>query len=190
MIVTVTLNPSLDRTIQVERLVRGAVHRAGAVRLDAGGKGVNIARALAGNGHKVRAVFPKGGADGDELAWLLSRAGIDYRAVPIGDAVRTNMSVVEPDGTVTKLNTPGPVLTAAEIDALIAATLEAAAGAGGVVCSGPRLYVSRRRRLRTACRSLSCSRVRRRSPVVASTCSPTSSAGSTVSAPPPRTRKR
>ena len=136
MIVTVTLNPSLDRTIQVDRLVRGAVHRAGDVRLDAGGKGVNIARALAGNGHKVRAVFPKGGADGDELAWLLSRAGIDYRAVPIGDAVRTNVSIVEPDGTVTKLNTPGPVLTAAEIDALIAATLDAAAGAIWVVCSG------------------------------------------------------
>jgi 1-phosphofructokinase len=136
VIVTVTLNPSLDRTIQVDRLVRGAVHRAGDVRVDAGGKGVNMARALAANGHKVRAVLPQGGGDGDELVALLSRAGIDHRAVPIADAVRTNVSIAEPDGTVTKLNTPGPSLTAREIDALIDAALEAAAGATWVVCSG------------------------------------------------------
>ena len=50
MFVTVTPNPSLDRTIALPHLVRGEVHRAGSVRVDPGGKGVNVARALASAG--------------------------------------------------------------------------------------------------------------------------------------------
>ncbi|EOD64807.1 1-phosphofructokinase, partial [Amycolatopsis vancoresmycina DSM 44592] len=46
MIVTVTPNPSLDRTLRLAELRRGEVLRASAVRLDPGGKGVNVARAL------------------------------------------------------------------------------------------------------------------------------------------------
>jgi 1-phosphofructokinase len=125
-VITVTLNPSLDRTIEVDALVPGAVHRAGQVRVDAGGKGVNIARALGANGHPALAVLPCGGSDGDELALLLSRAGVPHAAVPIGGEVRTNVSIVEPSGTVTKINTPGPTLTAGELDAVLVATLAAA----------------------------------------------------------------
>jgi 1-phosphofructokinase len=138
MIITVTPNPSLDRTLEVEHLVRGAVHRAGPVRLDAGGKGVNIARALTANGHAARAVLPCGGSDGAALTALLDREGIDHVAVPIEDAVRTNITVAEADGTVTKLNTPGPVLAAREVDALLAEALDAAAetGATWIACSG------------------------------------------------------
>lgn len=135
MIVTVTPNPSLDRTLEVDRLVHGAVHRTAPVRLDAGGKGVNVARGLAANGVAVRAVFPAGGADGGELTRLLDEAGIDYRAVPIAQAVRTNVSVVEPDGTTTKLNTPGPQLSAHELEALLVAAVDAD-GDGWVACCG------------------------------------------------------
>lgn len=136
MIVTVTPNPSLDRTIEVDALVRGAVHRAGPLLVDAGGKGVNVGRALAANEHKVRAVLPAGGADGDLLAVLLARTGIDHVAVPIAETVRTNVSIVEADGTTTKLNTPGPDLTPAEADALAAAAVEAAGGAAWAACCG------------------------------------------------------
>jgi 1-phosphofructokinase len=136
MIVTVTLNPSLDRTIEVDALVRGTVHRAGPVRLDAGGKGVNVARALSANGLKARAVLPTGGRDGEALAALLVSAGIDHVAVPIREGVRTNVSVVEPDGTVTKLNTPGPLLGQEELEACLSAILAACADTGWVACSG------------------------------------------------------
>lgn len=136
MIVTITANPSLDRTIEVDQLVRGAVHRVGAVREDAGGKGVNIARALAANRHKTRAVLPTGGADGTLLTALLTEAGIDFVTVPIVHAVRTNVSVVEADGTVTKLNTAGPTLDPGEVDALLAAAVDAAGAATWVACSG------------------------------------------------------
>jgi 1-phosphofructokinase len=136
MIVTVTPNPSVDRTIEVDALVRGAVLRARASRVDAGGKGVNVARALAMNGNKACAVLPSGGWEGQQLAALLAPEGIEVIVVPVGGAVRANVSVVEPDGTVTKLNEPGPTLTAAELKAITEAAATAAAGADWVAVSG------------------------------------------------------
>ena len=56
MIVTLTANPSVDRTIEVAALRPGTVMRARASRVDAGGKGVNVARALAAHGRKAKAV--------------------------------------------------------------------------------------------------------------------------------------
>ena len=110
MFVTVTPNPSLDRTLEVESLDRGEVVRAAADRSDPGGKGVNVSRALVANGFASRAVLPLGGADGELLASLLAGLGIEVVPVPIADAIRSNVTVVEPDGTVTKLNAPGPRL--------------------------------------------------------------------------------
>jgi 1-phosphofructokinase len=136
MIVTVTPNPSLDRTLEVEALHRGEVVRAYADRSDPGGKGVNVSRALVANGHPSRAVLPLGGADGDLLASLLHGLGIEVAAVPIADAIRSNVTVVEPDGTVTKLNAPGPRLSDFEVEALLERAVAAADGAGWVVGSG------------------------------------------------------
>jgi 1-phosphofructokinase len=136
VIVTVTLNPSLDRTIEVGGLVRGAMVRGTATRLDAGGKGVNVARALADHQAKARAVLPVGGPDGDRLLELLARDGIDVVAVPVAAATRSNVSLVEPDGTVTKVNEPGGALRPDEVEALIEAVLSAAGGAEWVVLCG------------------------------------------------------
>jgi len=137
VIVTLTPNPSVDRTIEVDELVRGAVLRARSSRVDPGGKGVNVSRALAAHGIKTRAVLPSGGAEGAQLAALLEPQGIEIVPVPINGAVRANVSVVEPDGTVTKLNEPGPELGPDEVRLLIAATRGAAeAGAEWVICCG------------------------------------------------------
>ncbi len=136
MIVTFTPNPSLDRTLEVEALDRGEVVRAHAVRSDPGGKGVNVSRALAANGHPSRAVLPLGGADGELLASLLQGLGIEVASVPIADAIRSNVTLVEPDGTVTKVNAPGPRLSDVEVGALLERAVAAAGGAGWVVASG------------------------------------------------------
>jgi len=136
MIVTVTPNPSLDRTLQLDRLVRGAVNRASGGRVDAGGKGVNVSRALAGHGVKTTAVAPMGGPDGARLAELLAGSGIEVRPVPVAGGVRTNITVAEPDGTTTKLNEPGPHLSPAEVEALRRAVLDAATPGCWVVCCG------------------------------------------------------
>jgi 1-phosphofructokinase len=136
MIVTVTPNPSLDRTLEVDELLRGEVVRAYAERSDPGGKGVNVSRALVANGYPSRAVLPLGGADGRLLASLLVDLGIGVAGVPIADEIRSNVTVVEPNGTVTKLNAPGPRLSAAEVEALLERAVAAAEGAEWVVASG------------------------------------------------------
>lgn len=107
MIVTLTPNPSLDRTIAVAELQVGEVHRAGGMRVDAGGKGVNVSRALAANGVATVAVLPAGGAEAVQFAALLDDAEVPYDFIDLKDAVRTNITLVEDDGTTTKINEPG-----------------------------------------------------------------------------------
>lgn len=136
MIVTLTLNPSLDRTVEVPGLVRGSVIRASGGRVDPGGKGVNVARALLANGVAARAVLPVGGAVGRQLVELLDAEGVAMTAVPVAGATRSNLTLSEPDGTVTKVNEGGAPLDADEID-LLAAAVEQPDGPGGwVVLSG------------------------------------------------------
>lgn len=115
---------------------RGAVQRARSSRVDPGGKGVNVARALAANGRKVAAVLPVGGAEGAQLVDLLAASGIELVLVPVARPVRSNVSVVEADGTETKLNAPGPELSTAEIEALVAATVDVASRAEWVAGCG------------------------------------------------------
>jgi 1-phosphofructokinase len=136
MIVTVTPNPSVDRTIEVDRLTPGGVHRARSVRVDAGGKGVNVSRALAANQHRTCAVIPSGGIEGAQLAALLNTEQVEVVLVAIHGAIRANVSVAEPDGTITKLNEPGPILSRTEQEAIVAATLGVADQASWVVASG------------------------------------------------------
>ncbi len=136
MIVTLTPNPSIDRAIVIDALRRGEVHRATSSRVDPGGKGVNVSRALAAQGSPTIAVLPAGGPEGHLMEELLDAAGVARRSVPVAGALRMNISVLEPDGTTTKLNEPGPQLSPAEVDALLAATLEAADGADWVVGCG------------------------------------------------------
>ncbi len=136
MIVTLTPNPSLDRTLELSSLKTGEVNRATGVRVDPGGKGVNVARALVRNGHAARAVLPVGGREGDELCRLLETTGIDVHPVEIAASVRENVTLVEPDGVVTKINAPGPHLTEGEVAALEKATIAALDGAAWVAASG------------------------------------------------------
>jgi 1-phosphofructokinase len=136
MIVTVTPNPSLDRTLEVTSLDRGAVHRADRTRVEAGGKGINVARALHAHRLDVQAVLPCGGLEGQALVALLAAEGITPVLVQISGAIRANVSLVEPDGEVTKVNEPGPVLTRAEVESLLRCSADLAAGASWVVGSG------------------------------------------------------
>lgn len=135
-VVTLTANPSVDRTCEVDALVRGAVLRPLATRVDAGGKGVNVSRALHAAGVANVAVLPVGGHEGAQLLDLLQRDGLAVRTVAITGAVRANVTIVEPDGTTTKLNEPGPTLAAREVLALQDTLLQAARGADWVVLSG------------------------------------------------------
>ncbi|WP_047871204.1 1-phosphofructokinase [Nocardiopsis sp. RV163] len=119
MILTLTPNPSVDHTLEVSHLTRGEVLRVGSTRAQAGGKGVNVSRALRRAGVPTRAVLPVGGGGGAELTTLLG--DLPCVAVPIEGETRGNIAVTEDDGTTTKLNAPGPVLSPEETDALLSA---------------------------------------------------------------------
>lgn len=136
MIVTLTPNPSIDRAVFIDALHRGEVHRGTGSQLDPGGKGVNVSRALAAQGAATTAVLPIGGPEGHLLEDLLDTAGVAHASVPVRGTVRMNISVLEPDGTTTKLNEPGPDLSQDEVEALLETTLERSVGADWVVGCG------------------------------------------------------
>ncbi|SDQ19095.1 1-phosphofructokinase family hexose kinase [Quadrisphaera sp. DSM 44207] len=135
MIVTLTANPSLDRTVELGgALRRGEVLRATSATAEPGGKGVNVVRAVTAAGRLAVAVLPAGHDDPVVLA--LRELGIPHRAVPVPLPSRTNLTVTEPDGTTTKINEPGQPLGPDVLDGLAQALLREAAGARWAVLSG------------------------------------------------------
>jgi 1-phosphofructokinase len=139
-IVTVTPNPSIDRTIVLAGpLERGAVHRVTSALSQPGGKGVNISRACVAAGEPTVAVLPV--ASDDEFVHELTALGVDCVPVPPAGPTRVNLTITEPDGVTTKLNTAGPAVTAADLTALADAVLAelrdaAIAPPGWVVLAG------------------------------------------------------
>ncbi|UUU33270.1 1-phosphofructokinase [Streptomyces sp. CA-210063] len=136
MILTVTPNPSLDRTYEVPSLDRGEVIRATGERMDPGGKGVNVSRAVAAAGRRTVAVLPLGGAPGALVADLLDAQGIEVARVTVAGATRSNIALAEADGVLTKINAPGPELSAAEEELLLETVRAQSADASWIACCG------------------------------------------------------
>jgi 1-phosphofructokinase len=154
MILTLTPNPSIDRTVALDgELTRGQVHRVASVTSQAGGKGVNISRAAVTADIPSIAVVPA--AKDDAFVLELLGAGIDCRPVrPAGD-VRVNLTITEPDGTTTKLNSPGAAVLPLHLELMAQAVLVRASSADWTVLAGslpagapPDFYAELVRRLR------------------------------------------
>lgn len=135
MIVTLTPNPSIDRTVTLAGVLeRGAVLRAESVSSQGGGKGVNISRAAVAADVPTIAVLPA--LSDDPFVLDLLRDGIDCRPEsPAGD-VRVNLTLTEPDGTTTKVNTPGAYVDSSDLDRLAVAVTDRARHARWVVLAG------------------------------------------------------
>jgi 1-phosphofructokinase len=136
MILTLTPNPSVDRTVFLDTLTLGSVNRSTRSWNEPSGKGINVALALLSHGKTVRAVLPVGGSVGAQLRQMLSRAELDTARIPIAGEIRTIISLAQPDGTVTKINETGPRLDQTEVDALIDAVAQHLDGADWLVCGG------------------------------------------------------
>lgn len=134
-ILTVTANPSLDRTLELTSpLVHGAVQRASAVRAEPGGKGINVARVASAAGVDTRALFPA--RAGDPLLAALDAVALPYLTLAIDGEVRSNVTIADPDGTTTKVNAPGFVLDDAIAAELTELVLRNARGARWVALCG------------------------------------------------------
>lgn len=120
MIVTVTLNPSLDKTLQVSRLARGELNRAQVVRMDVGGKGFNVSRALLALGMPSLAMGVMAGGTGQALAHGLAALGIETDLIWVEGETRSNITLLEAeDGVYTKINEPGPALSAEAVQEIM-----------------------------------------------------------------------
>jgi 1-phosphofructokinase family hexose kinase len=120
MIYTVTLNPALDLELTVPAIQLDSVLRAIAMKVDAGGKGFNVSRALAALGVPSLALGFIGGRTGEQLQAELERLGIGADFVDISGETRTNLSVVtDPATHYLKVNQAGPTILADEQAALV-----------------------------------------------------------------------
>lgn len=120
MIYTLTLNPALDRELTVPEIVFDNVLRADILRVDYGGKGFNVSRALAALDEESVAVGFVGGTTGEIITAGLSRLNIRTDFVPIAGETRTNISIVsQTQSNYVKVNEAGPVISPEEQQLLL-----------------------------------------------------------------------
>ena len=114
MIVTVTLNPALDKTAFVDAMKPLALNRLRNLRLDAGGKGINVSAVIRELGGRSIATGFAGGGVGEELLSLLAGKGLEADFFRVSGVTRTNLKVVDMHGGLTELNEPGPEIKPGE----------------------------------------------------------------------------
>lgn len=119
MIVTVTMNPAIDKTIEIDRLNRGNLNRIEKIEYDAGGKGINVSKTIHELGGESIATGFLGGNAGRVIEEVLDSRGIKHDFVWVDGETRTNTKVCEQDGTVTELNEKGPEITPEQLTNLL-----------------------------------------------------------------------
>jgi len=137
MIVTVTLNPALDKTLQVPNFTPGRRHRSVDQVTMPGGKGVNVARAIKRLGQPVIATGIAGGATGTRIVEALNDEAILNAFVRIREESRTNTAVLDPTtGLQTEINERGPSVSPQELELFHDKLLYLAKGASMCVFAG------------------------------------------------------
>jgi 1-phosphofructokinase/tagatose 6-phosphate kinase len=137
MIITVTLNAAIDRTVAVPSFRLGHRHRAVESRTVAGGKGINVARALRRLGRPVVATGFAGGPTGDRVQEQLREEDVLTDFTPIAGETRINMAVIDPtSGEQTEINERGPAVSPEEVEAFVARLRYLARGAKLCVVAG------------------------------------------------------
>jgi 1-phosphofructokinase family hexose kinase len=137
MIITVTLNPALDKTLEVPSFTPGRRHRTVDQKTMPGGKGVNIARVIKALGQPVIACGLAGGATGIRIVDALNDESILNSFVRIREESRTNTAVLDPTTSLhTEINERGPAVSVHELDLFREKLIYLAAGASICVFAG------------------------------------------------------
>ncbi len=137
MIITVTLNAAIDNTLSVPHFRLGARHRAVDKRAAAGGKGINVARALKCLGQPVIATGFAGGVTGTRIIEYLTQESVLNDFVRIGEESRTSTVLIDPTtGEQTEINEHGPRVTEAELELFREKLMYLAPGADICVIAG------------------------------------------------------
>ena len=136
MIVTLTVNPALDRTLSVDRLAFEDRAYIESRHESAGGRGINAARVIHSFGGKPLAIFPSGGENGKCFEELLQSHGYATVAVAAGHEIRTNLTITDRQGLTVSVNERGPQLEKAEVDRLEKAVHKSLEGASWLLLCG------------------------------------------------------
>lgn len=107
-VLTITLNPALDKTVTIDKFINGGLNRVKGLRIDAGGKGINVTKVLNKFDVNVIATGLIAGIQGQNILKLLSEEGIEAQFLEIPGETRTNLKVVEQNKNITtEINEPG-----------------------------------------------------------------------------------
>lgn len=136
MILTLTVNPAIDRTINVDRLAFEDRAYILSSKDTPGGRGINAAMVIHSFGGKTTAVLPAGGTSGERFEEFLKDAGFPIVVVRIKNKVRTNLTLTDKNGLTMKLNEPGPTLTKSEFSKLDKVVREKMDGVSWVMLCG------------------------------------------------------
>jgi 1-phosphofructokinase family hexose kinase len=115
LIVTLTINPAIDRIISVDRLAFEDRAYINSSRESAGGRGINASSVIHSFGGETLAVLISGGDSGKRLEELLAKYGYRIAVVPVQNEIRTNLTITDKHGLTVNLNEPGPPLGKAEV---------------------------------------------------------------------------
>lgn len=135
-ILTLTLNPALDLTVELSRLDAGQVNRSEEMHTHAAGKGVNVAQVLADLGHQVTVSGFLGEDNLQAFETLFAKRGFVDAFIRVPGETRSNIKVAEQDGRITDINGPGPMVDATAQQALLDRLLQIAPGHDAVVVAG------------------------------------------------------
>lgn len=119
-VLTVTLNPALDLTVQLPALRLGEVNRSDNLQVHAAGKGLNVAQVLADLGHQLTVTGFLGEANAQPFEQLFSARGFADEFVRVAGETRSNIKLAEADGRITDINGPGLEVGGAQRDELLA----------------------------------------------------------------------
>jgi 1-phosphofructokinase len=111
MIITVTLNPALDKTIEIDEFKIDSVNRIVSTRVDAGGKGINVSKVIKELQYKSLALGFLGGSSGGQIKNYLDDLNIDNEFLLVKGETRTNLKIIDKvNKTHTDINENGPSL--------------------------------------------------------------------------------
>ena len=136
MIVTLTINPAIDRIFSVDRLAFEDRSYINSVGESAGGRGINASRVIHSFGGETRAVLISGGDTGKRLEAHLATFGFPTTLVPIQNDIRTNLTITDRQGLTVNLNETGPELSKAEVTRVEHAVGDALHGASWLLICG------------------------------------------------------
>ena len=136
MIVTLTINPAIDRILSVDRLAFEDRAYINSSRESPGGRGINASNVIHAFGGKTLAVLPSGGKTGRRLEALLAGCGFPVSVVQIASDVRINLTITDKHGLTVNLNETGPALSNAEFTKVEQAVRDSLASASWLLACG------------------------------------------------------